>query len=203
MRRIYLDMDGVTTDWAGGMLRLMGIDAERRAEIDVFDGGTGLVATARGISHDEADDLIWRTIDGTDGDFWKELEWLPDGQRILRDCCTLAPTIFLSSPSGHPSSASGKLRWLAKHHAVIREAMALCPGADSRRKPSRVYALSPAKEEFAHPGAVLVDDKESNVSRFIAAGGRAVLWPAPWNASRAVSYADALEEIERKVTERG
>lgn len=199
MRRIFLDMDGATTDWAGGMLRLMGLDSALAACIDVFDGGTAIVAAARGITFDEADDLIWRTIDATDGDFWRDLDWLPDGQQLLRDCCAMAPTIFLTSPSGHPSSASGKLRWMARHHEVIREALALCPGSDGRRKASRIYALSPAKEEFAHPGAVLVDDKESNVARFIEAGGRAVLWPAPWNANRGMIYAEALAEIERQV----
>lgn len=197
-RRIYLDLDGVLADWAGAALKLMGMRPDT-STLATFEGVQEAVAAKLYCSVAEADAKLWAAIDATDGRFWRDLEWLPDGMRLLFDCCCLAPTLIVTAPGPHPNSASGKLRWMDKHGDTLRQAMALCPGAETRVKATRLYALCPCKEELAHDGAVLVDDKPSNVARFRSAGGRAVLWPAPWNEHRKLSYEATFALIRREV----
>lgn len=40
---------------------------------------------------------------------------------------------------------------------------------------------------MAKSGAILIDDYDVNVSKFIQNGGRAILFPQPWNENRAIT----------------
>ena len=48
---------------------------------------------------------------------------------------------------------------------------------------------------MAHPGALLIDDADRNVKRFVRAGGMAYLFPQPWNSNRHRVYEDRLGEV--------
>lgn len=37
---------------------------------------------------------------------------------------------------------------------------------------------------MAKSGAILIDDYDVNVNKFVTAGGHAVLFPQPWNANK-------------------
>ena len=91
---------------------------------------------------------------------------------------------LLTSPTLDPEAAAGKMVW-------IREKL---PAWLHRQ-----FLIGPAKEFCAHPGAVLIDDSDQNIEKFVAAGGRGILVPRPWNTLHSVPtwkhVSEKLEEI--------
>lgn len=98
-------------------------------------------------------------------EFWANLPLLPWAKRLLGLVAERKP-MFLTVPSRSPLCASGKASWLARHF----------PGVP--------YAITTDKSVFAM-GNTLIDDRESILQRWTHAGGRAVLFPAPYNELRA------------------
>lgn len=175
---IYLDLDGVLTDFVGGVLRWHGLAPEHRDEVDSWDGIPAVLSRLLGRTISDAD--MWRSIE--DVSFWRTLEWLPEGRALYQDLAAIVPVVIMSTPCDHAASAAGKLEWIERE----------LPPAQRRE-----YALTPCKARFGRPGSVLVDDSGRNVEEFRAAGGRAFLWPATWNAyGRAATQAD----VERCVS---
>lgn len=105
-------------------------------------------------------------------EFWAGLRPLADGFDLLRRVeSAVGPDRvgILSSPCDTRGCAEGKREWVARH----------IPGYRKR------LFLGSAKELFAGPGKVLVDDHDPNCERFSAWGGRSILVPRPWNDRRA------------------
>lgn len=114
--------------------------------------------------------------------FWANLEPLADGTELLKYAETLVGANrigLLTSPCNTDGCIDGKRDWVAKHLP------------DYKR---RLFTGS-AKELFAGPGKVLVDDNDGNADKFVFSdgkftGGRAVLVPRPWNRKRSVTDAN-------------
>lgn len=153
---IYLDMDGVIVDFAAGVAKVLG-----KPMPDPWPAGVYSLEQV----FEKPEYLIWRAIDSAGSRFWSELEPYETSLELYRRLSEIAPVVFCSTPSWHPSSPKGKLEWLGEHFGA----------------PCRNYVFTPNKYLLARPGAVLVDDLESNVLAFKAAGGSAVLVPQPWN----------------------
>lgn len=104
-------------------------------------------------------------------DFWATLKPLEDGLSLIHFLEENFPKdqIYLAtSPTLSPFCSSGKHEWVSKHLP----------------KYSRKLFIGAAKEAFAQvPGALLIDDADANTNKFLAAGGRAILWPQPWNTA--------------------
>jgi 5'(3')-deoxyribonucleotidase len=161
--RILLDLDGVLADFVGGVCRLWDISY---AELVANWGDDYDICVPLGITTDE----LWRRIDAAGESFWAELEPYPWAYDLFAACCELAPTTILTSPSWHPSSLAGKLKWMNRHLSE----------ADVFRR----YLIGPTKEACAHRNAILIDDRPENCDTFKRHGGHAVLFPAPWNDHR-------------------
>jgi 5'(3')-deoxyribonucleotidase len=75
---------------------------------------------------------------------------------------------IVSNPSGLPSAASGKMKWMQKYFP---------------RYVSRFF-LGSLKEVFSSPDAVLIDDHQANINAFSEAEhpGVGILFPRPWNS---------------------
>jgi hypothetical protein len=50
----------------------------------------------------------------------------------------------------------------------------------------RDFLIGPSKHLLAKPDVALIDDRHGNVRSFREHGGRAVLFPQPWNANHHV-----------------
>lgn len=156
---IYLDMDGVLADFAQASARVFHKPVESIQEWGFYEAlGT-------------TEDGFWKKIHGIGADFWVGIPPYPWYKRIYEECKKTAPTIILTSPSDHESSPQGKSVWL-------KERLGVCP---------KGYLMGSSKHHLAHKNALLIDDADHNVDRFRASGGRAILFPRPWNKNKAYS----------------
>ena len=163
---IFLDMDETCVQFVNGVARVTGLTVPDPWPPGVYDLGEAFGApNAR----------IWRMINAEGSRFWRELqpyEWFRD---LFDGLCRLDNVCFCSTPSS-PASAAGKLEWIQEY----------APGTE--------YVLTEHKEILAHSGAVLVDDREDICSTFRAWGGKAVLFPRPWNNADG-EVEDVLERV--------
>lgn len=99
--------------------------------------------------------------------FWSELDWLPDGQAILKLIeSKFSEVCLLTRPCMTPGCASGKIKWINNNLPKYREK----------------YLIGSGKEFCAHPGSVLVDDSDANIVKFVEHKGHGVLVPRIWNS---------------------
>jgi len=87
--KLFLDMDGVLTDFTKKLTELLGHTVDK----------------------DFKDPKIWDAISKAGKEFWSKMEWLTGAHQFFKDLKKFDPTI-LSSPSNHPSSIEGKKEWL-------------------------------------------------------------------------------------------
>lgn len=155
---IFFDMDGLLCDFVRGVLRHHG-----REDFPYSDVRWGIEAQL-GIEPGQ----FW---DGLGHGFWANLDTLADGFRLLRwaEHAVGADAVgILSSPCDTAGCAEGKREWILRHLPTYKK---------------RLF-LGSAKELFAGPAKLLIDDHDPNCDRFAAAGGKAVLVPRPWNERR-------------------
>lgn len=175
---IYLDLDGVLVDFVAGVLRAFDLSPALVCDVPGWDAIPATISKHLGETVTDAD--MWRRIEGAS--FWAGLTWTEHGRELYEACASTGlPVVFMSSPCNDPYSAAGKLQWLARE----------IPGG------ARRYALSPCKHHMAHRGALLVDDSGRNCAKFREHGGKAFLWPAPWNEYACMPSGVALERLRK------
>ena len=135
--KIYCDMDGVLVDFNQGFKDLTGIDL--------------------GNEH-RTDDNFWDPINDAGYDFWYNLKWMPDGDKLWEFIKPYNPKL-LSAPSRQNESR------VAKHDWVERE----LPGTQL------ILRSAKHKKDFAEPNAILIDDRDDNINGWIEAGGIGIL----------------------------
>lgn len=161
---VFLDIDGVLADFQQGVHKALGLSYDL-AHWPYKKGSAGwnYYKDSLGLSWDELSRLC--TFD-----LWANLEWMPDGMRILDTVEKLFgyPNIrLLTTPMPNVESASGKAAWVQRH----------LPGYSKQ-----LIITTAPKEVFAGvPNSILIDDCQDNFERWLAAGGRAQLVPRPWN----------------------
>ena len=166
IQHVFLDMDGVLTDFIGAALRAHG----RSEFLEHWPPGERDAPKALGISRRQ----FWSAIDAQGSDFWAELDPYPWVGELLQRVEAVAPFSVLTAPSLSPSSLKGKVRWMYEHF----------PGSKGRR--FRDFLIGPQKHLLARPGHLLIDDTGATVDAFRANGGQAILFPQAWNSNHAV-----------------
>lgn len=91
---IYLDMDGVLTDFRS----------------QVYSLGYGTVSELES----EGADHLWKVIASQGEGFWAEMPWMPDGKKLWEEVKKYNPTI-LSAPAPMKASSEGKRKWIKKN----------------------------------------------------------------------------------------
>lgn len=157
----FLDLDGVLVSFYNAALSVMGMTRDL-ADLVVPPGEWHF---SKYFCKD--DNEFWKKIDQTPR-FWQSLDKMDDADHIVETCEQLfgSNVYLLTSPPLNPSAFSGKAEWVQKHYPHLY----------------RKLFIGAAKEAFAHSGAVLVDDSDSNIEKFKKAGGKAVLVPRRWNS---------------------
>jgi len=156
---VFLDVDGVYADFVSAGLRAHG-SALTPNDITRYD-----MAGIMGISGTE----FWEPLDAAGPEFWRDLELFPWSVRLYAELKALpADVVFLTQPSWSWTTLAGKKMFFDKHFG--RSFMNFIPTG--------------RKELLAHhPRSVLIDDSPENVEKFEAAGGKAILFPQPWNGT--------------------
>lgn len=171
---IYLDMDGVCTDFISAALAAQGYDpatalARWRAEHPgaLFPDGV-IDKTAKEFFAHEC--LRQKS-------FWQGLAAYPWFERLYAELGRRGHVLFLTAPINAPGCVSGKHEWLIGQF-----------GHDFSD-----FIFTRHKSRLAHGGAFLVDDMPFNVAAFAERKGQGLLFPQIWNEHHSVP--DPLEHL--------
>ncbi len=159
--KVFLDIDGVMADLVEAIADFHKLPNPFGEKSNL---GKYFLHELIGLTEKE----IWEPLSE---DFWANLPLTAEAERIMSTILEFFPeeqVCFLSAPTQSPSSAAGKMIWIKKHF----------PSFWSDRR----FLLGAAKHFCASEKALLIDDHEANITRFIQNGGRAVLYPRPWNS---------------------
>lgn len=166
--KLFLDMDGVLTDFTAACEKL---------------GGNMMFL----YSNDR--ELFWKKITSAGIEFWSEMSWMPGGQELhsfLRSS-GLCPTILSALPGPERKKAlfnarEGKIKWLRKElGSSYAEAAILC--------------YRPEKALQSGISRVLIDDNSENIREWKEAGGIGILHK---NTSRTIRCFSKVLEVEQK-----
>ena len=167
--QIYLDMDGVISNWCEATLNALGGNTPEIHQRIVNSWST--------IDDIWGEDKVVFTLEQLGAKFWADLEIFPWTHELFSELNKVAPTCFFTNQGRWPGNAIvGKLEWLKKH------------GFDHRNVLFGEY-----KWLAASPRHFLVDDKPTNVEKFKINGGRAYLWPCQFTLFKE-GYHGAIEE---------
>jgi dephospho-CoA kinase len=117
-----------------------------------YDRLTGRKAPGFSSPYDKTD--FWAAITKAGAEFWADLEWMEDGQQLWNYIKQYNPTL-LTAPSREKSSEIGKQEWIDKN----------IPSTPVE------FRQAHKKQELSSPNAILIDDREDNIERWIEAGG--------------------------------
>lgn len=173
--RILLDLDEVLADFIGGACRVWRIG--KREVLAQWDPGRwdiipplhrALVQAGKrpASSLEMAPEEFWSRINEED-DFWDTLSPTLYWYSVLHLVRSITDDWYIvSNPSLSADCHRGKAKWL-KYYL----------GSKFDK-----FCLTSHKHLFAGPYTVLIDDNDSNVERFIEAGGLGIVYPAHHNS---------------------
>ena len=161
---VFLDMDGVLVDFVGGINKVFSLPKEfpppKADGLPQWNWFENYGLTSREVNA------------VCDIDFWANLEWMHDGKQIFKyieERVDQSNIYLLTTPMPNPGSGTGKMLWVNKHLPRYSE---------------RTIITQAPKSIFAGLDRLLIDDKDENVTEFVAAGGQGILVPRPWNELR-------------------
>lgn len=166
--KLFLDMDGVLTDFTAACEKI---------------GGNMMFW----YSNDR--ELFWKKITSAGIEFWSEMSWMPGGQELhgfLRSS-GLCPTILSALPGPERKKAlinarEGKIKWIRKELGTsYAEAAILC--------------YRPEKALQSGFARVLIDDNSENIREWEEAGGIGILHK---NTSRTIRCFTKVLKVEQK-----
>lgn len=168
---VFFDLDGVLADFVSGALR-----HHNRTDVSPASVVWGI---EKQLGLDPA--AFWAPLSF---EFWANLEPYADGMELLRAAEGLVGSGnigLLTSPCDTEGCVEGKRAWVKRHLPAY----------------SRRLMVGPAKELFAGPTKILVDDHDVNCDKFVLSGGRAVQPPRPWNSFSSECKEDGGFDVPR------
>ncbi|NIT60565.1 MAG: hypothetical protein GWN00_31495 [Aliifodinibius sp.] len=171
-KQIFLDMDGVIVDWDAMVRETFGVD---------------WYPTEWNIPYKEvfgmSRDRFWKAIDY--GFWWANIPWTNDGREIYNVVKPWKPCILTVAKTF--GAMNGKRGWVERELPDVYEA-------------GKCFIINgPSKHLVAHPNAVLIDDCDHFCTEWENHGGKAILYPRPWNENRNIK--EPLEYLKRMLAE--
>lgn len=162
--KCFLDLDGVVADFVGHACRKFNLqnpyaNADRELPRDI----------AKLLQVPPA--IFW---DDLGYSFWSTMPLTPEGSQIysmVTEAFGIENVCFLSAAVRTDGCTDGKRSWCRKHFPQT-------PLLVSQPAKAGAHVV---KAFCAGPGTILIDDCVKNTGEFSFAGGRAFLYPRPWN----------------------
>lgn len=159
--RVFLDMDGVLMDFNAGASRVMGRPNPYLEDPSCH--GQHYIQHVWGMSKME----FWRQADNVE--FWETMPMTPEAPGLMwmvYDYFGPEAPAILTTPTASPHCYWGKVLAVKRYFPDLSDKI----------------IFAERKELLAHSGAVLIDDKESNIDGWNSAGGRGILFPSLGNS---------------------
>lgn len=179
---VLLDMDGVVADFIKGVCNLFAINYPnlyRDYSPATFNMAEEIHFKELGITNRK----IYDALDAEGESFWTNLNSYDGARGFYNQLCSLVGSdnvVFSTSPSSQPECTTGKIKWLQQF---------------TRKKSFKNFMVGHHKYLMAKPNILLVDDKEENVYSFLEAGGKAYLFPRPWNYKGIKDPKESYKEV--------
>jgi len=173
--KIFVDLDGVLTNWIKDATEICGIDLFDEEERQKLKDNNCLINEKIGYT----DKFLWESIEKKGEDFWTNLESFSWTKRLIERCKKEKHFCLLTSPSQDPECASGKVKWINKELG----------------KDFRDFLIGSPKYFCADENSILIDDMNKNIEAFEDAGGNGFLWP------NSLSVEDGEVDIEETFKE--
>ena len=166
--QLFLDMDGVLTDFTGACEKL----------------GDDMM-----LWYSKDKDLFWKKITYAGTEFWSGMPWMSGGRELhgFLKSSGFFPTILSALPGPDRKKAlanarEGKIKWLRKELGVsYAETAILC--------------FRPEKALQSGIARILIDDNSENIHEWEEAGGIGILHK---NTSRTIRCFSKVLEVEQK-----
>lgn len=183
IKTILLDMDDVLCECSDDIMRHMGLSEWMREDYTREDRDiVEMFYEKTDISYSTP--VFWEHFKR---EFWANVTPTPWCDRLIDICCEFVPKesiAICTSPTKCGDSLAGKLDWINEYMPSWLH---------------RQYIMTPRKSFCAIPGAVLIDDAETNTEPFIEKGADAILMPQPWNRERG-KMGNELDYIHRELS---
>jgi hypothetical protein len=157
---VYLDMDGVLTDFDGDFKKIP--SNKEKLSFEEYDKKYGKFSS-------------WEIIGSEGLKWWSEMAWKNDGKELWDYMSQYDPTI-LSAPSRDPLSAKGKVIWVNRELGLDIKSATRSPKPNKWEEGSRMI-LSSQKYLFAkrYPNSILIDDTKKKIIDWRNNGGIGIL----------------------------
>lgn len=156
IKTVYLDMDGVLVDFRRGICEALNKPIYPASQKWYF--------------WEEWPDITFEMVNNACSiDFWRNLDWMPDGKEILSiifNKFNINQIYILTTPMPNPNSPTGKWLWIKDNLPEFYK---------------RTIITQAPKKLLANSDTLLIDDKDQNIDEFVNAGGRGILVPRSWN----------------------
>jgi len=110
--RIFLDMDGVLTDFVGALCKLYNYD-------DAWPLGEYDITKVLG-------PMVWNVITEAGEDFWINMEKTPEADELMH-MASQYDYYIATSPTLDPYSASGKMHWITMNYPKALRRLIITP----------------------------------------------------------------------------
>lgn len=168
MKIIYLDLDGVCTNFVKSCIEVNNLDYIKTVDIWKKDY-PGVFSAFKVFNIDN--NTFWKNIEKSGEKFWTEMEAYSWFLELYNRLSEKGKVYFLTSPSQSPNSLSGKLKWLQNQFS----------------RDFKDYIITPNKYLLANENTILIDDYPENIKQFVNSGGKGILFPQFWNSLELVN----------------
>lgn len=183
IKTIFVDLDDVLNVFTMHALKWVGCDGTQGYNPE---WGWDIVRAANALHPTRAftPNQFWRALGR---DCWSSAPKSEICDGLLNACADYVGrenVCILSSVTIDPECVAGKHEWVLSHLP---------------RWMHRQFLFGTKKDVCAHPEALLIDDCDSNIVKFRAAGGHTITVPRPWNCLNAYGTQNYVEATLREI----
>lgn len=163
---IYVDMDGVCCDFVWGALSKIKYPHDQDKAREAYQNWPMGEANP----YDFGSDEFWEKLGRSGWAWWADLDPYPHYKPMMELLRRWHRVMYLPSVPYGPAglhAATGKLAWIQKQE-----------GPEFRD-----FVFTHHKELLAKRNTILIDDTPARIEKFTSAGGKAILFPRPWNGN--------------------